>query len=134
MPHQINKPASKEDGQMEVKITNQQYNPLLKRREIVFEVEHAQTKGTPTRLEIRDTLAGMLKTNSEAVYVRRVVTKAGTMRAMGEANAYDSVEQARLVEPKYIVARNTAKEKKEQAEKPEAPKPPEKTEQPVKKE
>jgi small subunit ribosomal protein S24e len=134
MPHQINKPALKEDGQMEVKITKQQYNPLLKRREIIFEVEHAQTKGTPTRLEIRDTLAGMLKTSSEAVYVRRVITKAGTMRAIGEANAYDSVEQAKLVEPKYIVARNTAKEKKEQVEKPEAPKTPEKTEQPVKKE
>jgi small subunit ribosomal protein S24e len=134
MPHQINKPALKEDGQMEVKITKQQYNPLLKRREIIFEVEHAQTKGTPTRLEIRDTLAGMLKTSSEAVYVRRVITKAGTMRAIGEANAYDSVEQAKLVEPKYIIARNTAKEKKEQVEKPEAPKTPEKTEQPVKKE
>jgi len=134
MPHQINKPASKEDGQMEIKITKQQYNPVLKRREIVFEVDHTQSKGTPTRLEIRDTLAGMLKTSSEAMYVRRVITKAGTMRAMGEANVYDSVEQAKLVEPKYIVARNTAKEKKEQVEKPEIPKPPEKTEKPVKKE
>jgi len=134
MPHQINKPASKEDGQMEIKITKQQYNPVLKRREIVFEVDHTQSKGTPTRLEIRDTLAGMLKTSSEAMYVRRVITKAGTMRAMGEANVYDSVEQAKLVEPKYIVARNTAKEKKEQVEKTEIPKPPEKTEKPVKKE
>jgi small subunit ribosomal protein S24e len=134
MPHQITKPASKEDGQMEIKITKQQYNPLLKRREILFEVEHTQTRGTPTRLEIRNTLAGVLKTNSEVVYVRRVITKSGTMLAKGEANAYDSVEQAKLVEPKYIVARNTAKEKKEQVEKPEAPKTPEKTEQPVKKE
>ncbi len=124
----------KEDGQMEIKIKQQQYNPLLKRREIVFQVEHAQTKGTPTRLEVRQTLAEILKTNPETVYIKRVATKSGTMLATGEANAYDSVEQARLVEPKYIIARNTPKEKKEQAEKPEAPKPPAKAEQPAKKE
>lgn len=125
----------KEDGHMEIKITQQQYNPLLKRREVVFQVEHTQTKGTPTRLEIRDSLAKMLSTNPETVYVKRVETKAGTMRAMGEANAYDSVEQAKLVEPKYIIARNTLKEKKEKAEKAETtPKPPEKTEQQTKKE
>jgi len=124
----------KEDGQMEIKIKQQQYNPLLKRREIVFQVEHAQTKGTPSRLKIRETLAEILKTNPETVYIKRVETKSGTMLAKGEANAYDSVEQAILVEPKYIIARNTPKEMKEQAEKPEAPKPPEKAEQPAKKE
>jgi len=134
MPHQINKPAPKEDGQMEIKITQQQYNPLLKRREIAFQVEHTQTKGTPARLEIRKTLAEMLKTNPEVVYVKRIVTKSGTMLATGEANAYDSVEQAKLAEPKYIIARNVPKETKEPTEKPEASKQPEKTEQPAKKE
>lgn len=119
---------------MEIKIIQQQYNPLLKRKEIVFEVEHTQTKGTPSRLEIRRTLAEVLKANSELVYIKRVITKAGTMMAKGEANAYDSPAQARLVEAKYIIARNTPKEKKEPAEKPEPPKPPEKAEQPAKKE
>ncbi len=119
---------------MEIKITQQQHNPLLKRREIMFEVDHSQTKGTPPRLEIRKTLAEVLKANPELVYVKRVETKAGTMIATGEANAYDSIEQANLVEAKYIVARNMPKEKKESAEKPEAPKQPEKTEQPAKKE
>jgi len=119
---------------MEIKITQQQYNPLLKRREIAFQVEHTQTKSTPTRLEIRKSLAEMLKTNPEAVYVKRIVTKAGTMLATGEANAYDSVEQAKLVEPKYIIARNMPKEEKGPTEKPESPKQPEKTEQPAKRE
>ncbi len=119
---------------MEIKITEQQYNPLLKRREIAFQVEHVQTKGTPARLEIRKALAEMLKTSLEVVYVKRVETKTGTMLAIGEANAYDSVEQARLVEPKYIIARNQPKEKKESTEKAEAPKQPEKAEEPAKKE
>jgi small subunit ribosomal protein S24e len=123
----------KEDGQMEVKITEQQYNPLLKRKEITFTIEHTQIRGTPSRLEVRKALADAIKANPEIVYVKRVVTKAGTMVAVGEANAYDSIEQAKLVEPEYIISRNTPKEKKEAAEKQEAPQAPPKVE-PAKKE
>jgi len=124
----------KEDVQMEIKISQEQRNPLLKRREIEFEVDHTQTKGTPSRFEIRNALAEILKANPELVYIRRVETKAGTMTATGKANAYDSIEQAKLVEAKYIIARNTPKEKKESTEKPEEPKQPKKIEQPAKKE
>jgi len=127
---------------MEVKIIEEQQNILLKRKEIRFEVEHSQTKGTPSRLEIRSKLAETLKTKPELVYIKRVETKTGTMKAKGEANAYESVEQAKLVEPEYIVARNMPQEKKEKAEekveappkKAEKPEKTEKTEQPVKKE
>lgn len=119
---------------MEIKITQQRYNALLKRKEVVFEVEHSQTKGTPSRLEMRARLAELLKTNLDVVYIRKVETKSGTMMAVGEANAYDGSEQAKLIEPAYIVARNTPKEKKETAEKPEEPKAaPQKAEKPAKK-
>jgi small subunit ribosomal protein S24e len=138
MSHQINKLALEEYGQMEVKITQEQYNPLLKRKEIAFEIDHSQIKGTPARLEIRQRLADILKTSPEVVYVKRVETKAGTMRATGNATVYDSVEQAKSIEPEYMIARNRPKEKKEEKEapaaKPETPKPQEKTEQPAKKE
>lgn len=120
---------------MKVTITQQQYNPLLKRKEVAFEVDHKQTKGTPTRLEVRNALAEMLKARPEVVYVRRIATKTGTMIAAGEANAYDTVEQATLIEPKYIIERNTPKEEKETEEKVEAQPPPaEKAEQPTKEE
>jgi len=102
---------------MKVKIVSQEYNPLLKRKEIVFEVEHAETGGTPPRLEVRGKLASELKTSLELVYVRRMETKTGTLISVGEANAYDSVEQARLLEPEHIVARNTPAEKAEGGEK-----------------
>lgn len=121
---------------MEIKITQQQYNPLLKRREISFLVDHSQTRGTPTRLEVRTALAEMLKTNTDVVYVRKLETRAGTMTAKGEAEAYDSIEQGKLVEPKYIITRNGPKEKKEASEKAEKPQQPpkkeEKAEQPSK--
>jgi len=126
---------------MKVTITQQQYNPLLKRKEIAFEVDHKQTRGTPTRLEVRNALAEVLKAKPEVVCVKRIETKTGTMIAVGEANAYDTVEQAKLIEPKYIIERNTPKEKKETEEKAEAPPPPpppsssaEKLEQPAKEE
>ena len=113
---------------MEVKIIQQQYNPLLKRKEIAFEIKHDQTRGTPSRLEVRQKLAEMLKTNLELVYVKRIETKTGTMTARGEANAYDTIEQVKLVEPQHIVERNAPKEKQEAAEKAEEPKKPEKPE------
>ncbi len=129
---------------MKVTITQQQYNPLLKRKEIAFEVDHKQTRGTPTRLEVRNALAEMLKAKPGVVCVKRIETKTGTMIAVGEANAYDTVEQASLIEPKYIIERNTPKEKKETEEKAEAQPPPppppppsssaEKPEQPAKEE
>ena len=101
---------------MKVKIVSKKHNPLLKRKEIIFEVEHADTGGTPPRFEVRKKLASKLKTKLDLVYVRKVETKTGTMIAMGEANAYDSIEQAKLLEPKHIVARNAPPEKAEKKE------------------
>lgn len=119
---------------MEVKIISKKYNPLLKRKEVIFEVKHEKVKGTPPRLEIRTKLAEMLKMKLERVYVRRVETKTGTMIALGEANAYDTAEQAMLIEPKYVIERNTPKEKAKEAEKPkkaEKPEEPKKPERPT---
>ena len=120
---------------MEIKITKEQQNHLLKRKEITFEIDHSQTGGTPQRLEVRNKLAEVLKTKPELVYVKRVETKTGTMKATGEANAYESIEQAKLIEPKYIITRNIPQEKKEKTEeKAEAPAPqPKKTEKPAEK-
>jgi small subunit ribosomal protein S24e len=104
---------------MKLKIVSKEQNPLMKRREVTFRVEHAQTGGTPTRVEVRKQLATLLKTDLDLVYVKQLETKTGTMVAIGEANAYDSVEQAKLVEPEHIIARNATPEKPEE---PPAPK------------
>jgi len=129
----INNPTiKKRTTQMEIKITNQQQNQLLKRKEITFEVEHTQTKGTPQRQEIRNKLAETLKTKPELVYIKRVETKTGTMKATGEANAYESVEQAKLIEPEHIITRNTPPEKREKVEE-KAEAPPKKKEKPKEK-
>jgi len=106
---------------MKLKIVSKEQNPLMKRNEVTFSVEHAQTGGTPSRVELRKQLATLLKTDLELVYVKQVETKTGTMVAIGEANAYDSIEQAKLMEPKHIIARNASPEKPEESQAPEEP-------------
>jgi ribosomal protein S24E len=104
---------------MKLNIISKEQNPLMKRKEVTFSIEHAQTGGTPTRIEVRKQLATLLKTDLDLVYVKQLETKTGTMVAIGEANAYDSVEQAKLVEPEHIIARNATPEKPEEAPAPE---------------
>jgi len=96
---------------MEVKITSEKKNPLLERREVYFQVEHNQTGSTPSRLEIRKAVSNALKTNIDLVFVKKLETKTGMHTAFGVANVYDSIEQAGLIEPEYIIKRNAPPEK-----------------------
>jgi ribosomal protein S24E len=101
---------------MKVNIVSEEYNLLLKRREVVFRVEHSEIGGTPNRLEIRSKLATLMKKDPALIFIKKMETKRGTMTVVGEANAYDSIEQATRVEPKHIIARNTPPKKTEAAE------------------
>ena len=60
----------------------------------------------------------MLKAKVDSVFIEKMETKTGTMIAIGEANAYESPDQAKLVEPEHIIARNVPPEKPEETEKP----------------
>jgi len=91
---------------MKLKVTSQNYNHLLKRREVAFEVEHAAKEGTPTRAEMRKSLAENLKANIDLIFVERAITKRGSMLTVGEANIYDAQEQVKVVEADHIVTRN----------------------------
>ncbi len=96
---------------MEIKIVSEKENPLLKRREVQFRVNHGQMGSTPPRLETRKALASVLKAKVDLVFVRKLETKTSTHVAVGLANVYESIDQARLVEPEYIIKRNTPPEK-----------------------
>jgi small subunit ribosomal protein S24e len=104
---------------LKIKILSQKYNPLLKRKEVVFEVDHSQEGQTSPRLELRKNIANVLKAKADLVFVGKMETKTGTMTAIGEANAYESPEQAKLVEPDHIIIRNVPSKKPEETEKPE---------------
>ena len=102
---------------MKVKITSDRKNPLLKRREVDFRVEHEQTGRTPPRLDVKKAIAAELKTSEDLVFVKKVQTKTGTRTAVGVANVYESIEQAKLVEPEYIIKRNVPPKEKEEEKK-----------------
>ena len=99
---------------MKIITTSKEYNPLLKRKEITFEVNHEKAGGTPTRLDVRKELATALKIDIDLVYIKKMTTRTGTRIAVGTANAYDSTEQAKLVESKHILVRNAPPKKPEE--------------------
>lgn len=96
---------------MEIKILAENDNVLLKRKEVVFQVNHNQTGSTPPRLEVKNALAKALKKDANLIFIKKLETKTGTRMAVGVANVYDSIEQAKLIEPKYIINRNIPPEK-----------------------
>lgn len=100
---------------MEVKVVSARDNPLLKRKEVQFRVEHGPAGKTPGRLEVKRALADALRVNEELVFVERMRTLTGTSTAVGIANVYASMEQARLVEAGYVVKRNLPEKPKEEA-------------------
>lgn len=101
---------------MEVKVVSEKQNPMLKRKEVSFQIDHGETGSTPTRVEVRKGVAVATKTNENLVFVKKFETKTGTLTAFGTANIYDTIEQARLVEPEYIIKRNIPEEKPKEAE------------------
>jgi len=101
---------------MDVKVISKNRNLLLKRREVCFQVGHCETGSTPPRLEARKAVARALKTDVDLVFVKKLETKTGTHTAIGLANVYDSVEQARLVEPEYIIKRNVPRKRRKRKE------------------
>jgi small subunit ribosomal protein S24e len=100
---------------MEIKIISSRENPLLKRREVQFRIEHGPQSKTPARLEVRKALASELKLGEDRVFVKDMRTLTGTGTAVGHANAYETVEQAKRIEPEYIVKRNNPEKPKEEA-------------------
>ena len=101
---------------MEVKVVSEKQNLMLKRKEVNFQVEHGETGSTPTRKEIRKGVAVATKTNESLVFVKKFETKTGTLTAFGTANIYDTVEQAKLIEPEYIISRNIPEDKIKETE------------------
>ncbi|MCW4018422.1 MAG: 30S ribosomal protein S24e [Candidatus Bathyarchaeota archaeon] len=100
---------------MELQIVSKKENPLLKRNEVQFTVVHAQGK-TPTRLDVKRSIASALQVSDKLVFVKQMHTMTGTNKTVGKANAYETEAQAKQIEPTYIIKRNTPPEKpKEEA-------------------
>jgi ribosomal protein S24E len=101
---------------MEVKIVSTKKNSLLKRKEVDFMVEQGPKGKTPERLEVKKAIAAELKMNEDLVFIKKMKTMTGTNTAVGVANAYETVEQAKFIEPEYIRKRNSPPEEPKEEE------------------
>ncbi|MEM1514660.1 MAG: 30S ribosomal protein S24e [Candidatus Bathyarchaeia archaeon] len=91
---------------MRIKILSNKRNELLKRSEVIFTLSH-EGGPTPSRVEARRDLANTLHVNDDKVYIKKMETATGTTITVGEAHIYDSLDQAKILEPKHIIIRNT---------------------------
>ncbi|MFZ1024515.1 MAG: hypothetical protein WAN87_10335 [Thermoplasmata archaeon] len=95
---------------MEIKILDERPNPLLKRTDYRFEVDHA-TAATPSRDVIRSEFAKMVKAPKDRIIIERMNARYGTAKSLGEAALYESVDAAKAVVREHILVRNGLKEK-----------------------
>ncbi len=101
---------------MQVKIESTKDNPLLKRKEVGFTIVQGPKEKTPERLEVRKAVAIEMKIGDDVVFIKKMRTKTGTSITQGVANVYQSVIQAKIVEPEYIRKRNSPPEKSKEEE------------------
>ena len=122
---------------MDLKVKQDKYNPLLKRKELAVEVEHEKA-GSPSRVSLREAVASKVSTKIENVFVLDIETRTGSQTSMCTVQVYDDPETAKATVPKYIQTRNLPSEERKKlkaakaeekakapkAEKPKAPEKP----------
>lgn len=100
---------------MEVKITGQGINELLKRKEVSFEVEH-KGAATPLKREVRSKLAALLAAKEELLIVDSYLSNVGAGTSSGMARLYSDEKMLASAESKPLIKKNlegkTKKEKK----------------------
>ncbi|HEV2450098.1 MAG TPA: hypothetical protein VGU43_06815 [Thermoplasmata archaeon] len=96
---------------MDVRVVEQRPNPLLKRIEVQFEVDHAGAS-TPRRADVVGELAKQLKVPKERLVVESMHARFGLAQSRGEALVYTNIESRDRVTREHILIRNGLKEKK----------------------
>jgi small subunit ribosomal protein S24e len=89
---------------MEIEIISEEENPMLHRTDVRFGLKHDEA--TPSRLQVRDSLAAKLDKDSDEVVVRKLDTKFGMRETIGDAKVYESPDDARDVEQDHMLERN----------------------------
>jgi len=106
---------------LDLKVKQDTYNPLLKRKEVSLEVEH-EGQGTPSRVDLRKAVASKFGTKPDNVYVIEVETKTGTQDALCQVQVYDDAKTAQQTVPKYIQVRNLPPDERKEVREQEAKK------------
>lgn len=90
---------------MKIEIKEQKKNPLLKREEVRFEVNHSGEE-TPKRNAVAEEIAKMFKTKRNSVVIDELKGRYGIGMSDGYAKVYESKEAALEFENEHLLARN----------------------------
>ena len=105
---------------MKVELVKKSDNPLFKRTEVKFNVDHSGAP-TPKRLEVLAQLASLLGSSEELLVIDKFASTHGRQVASGMARVYGTREQLEAMEPEHLLKRGMPKESKQ--EKPAEAKP-----------
>jgi len=86
---------------MAIALVKHRENPLLRRREVHFEVEHVG-RATPSIAEVRERLTGILNAGPDALYILRLETMTGLNRSRGLCHIYEDAEKGNRLEPEHV--------------------------------
>ncbi|AFV23183.1 30S ribosomal protein S24e [Methanolobus psychrophilus R15] len=93
---------------MDIKITKDNTNALLNRREMNFSVTYEGP--TPARSIVRGKIAAMLNVPLDLVVVHKMGNEFGRQALEAYVKIYETEERMKQIENKYILERNTVPE------------------------
>ncbi len=99
---------------MNLKILNEFENPLLHRKEVVFELHHEKS---PTEAEVKQLAVDKFKAHENAVKVKGIKAAYGSKIFKVEMNIYHSKEKMDTTEVKSKKQREAEKKAAEEAKK-----------------
>jgi small subunit ribosomal protein S24e len=95
---------------MEIEVTKENTNQLLRRKEVFFRLKHeeeGEKKGaSPSRAQARDVLIKKLRCSPNLLVIDRMRTKFGKRETVGYAKVYESEDRLREIEREHIIKRN----------------------------
>ena len=90
---------------MKIEITEKKENPLQKRTEVYFTIDHVG-ETTPGRNAVAEDIAKKMKSKRDCVVVDNIDSVYGIGKSKGYAKVYDSKESAMSYERKHLLKRN----------------------------
>jgi len=100
-------------GLMDIIVEKDRYNPLLKRRELHLRIVYWGEGPTPKRQAVREKIAALFNASLDRIIIQYIKPEFGNQEAKCYAKIYDTPEDLRAIEEKYIIKRNFGEEKEE---------------------
>lgn len=102
---------------MNIKLVKEITAPLLSRKALNFEIDYSGSK-TPSKEDVRKTVAALQKVKEELVVVKHVYPKFGKGKAEIIVNIYNTLQDLKKYEPKPRKEKQKVEKQEKKAEKP----------------